>query len=230
MRYFGYASLLFLLLFADQSYSQKIIKKTKKYVVLDINQSYGLNVNDKVPVFKKTASGEAQKIGLVQIMLFKKGKCVAQILKEEPPFKIGIGDFIDKENTYELKKERLNASSYAAPARRNVWTYISVGAGLAVSGLGYYYYNQATQSYQEYEQATTAAAAVRRYDQTARFDNQAKICFGICGGLAAVGLIALLINRRQTATSESNFSMAPMSQQGQVGFSLHWNFNQPLRF
>ncbi|MCI0514878.1 hypothetical protein L0128_16815 [candidate division KSB1 bacterium] len=229
MRYFGYASLLFLLLFADQSYSQKIIKKTKKYVVLDINQAYGLKVNDKAPVFKKTTAGEVQKIGLVQIMLFKKGKCVAQILREEPPFKIGIGDFIDKENSYELKKERLNAAGYGTPARRNTWAYLSFGAGLVVSGLGYHYFQQAHQSYQDYEAATTSADAVNRYDQTVRLDNQAKLSFGVGGGLAAVGLIALLINRRHTV-AEAGFSVAPLTQPGQVGFSLSWNFKRPLRF
>jgi hypothetical protein len=226
MRYFGYVTLLFLFIFVDQNYSQKVIKKNKKYVVLDINQSYGLKVNDKVPVYKRIASGKIQKIALVQIKLFQKGKCVAQILKQNPELKIELGDFINNEEAFE---KQLEASNNNTPSRRKVLPYVSFGTGLVGSGLGYYFHDQANQSYKNYEQATSAADAVRYFKQTIRSDKQAKISLGIGGGLAVVGMITLLTNRQHSASSEPDLSIAPWNQPGQVGFSMNWNFNRPSR-
>jgi len=225
MRYFGYATLLFLLIFVDQNYSQKVIKKNKKYVVLDITQSYGLKVNDKVPVYKKIASGKIQKIGLIQIRLFQKGKCVAQILKQNPELKIEIGDFINNEEDFE------KTSNNNARSRRKVLPYLTFGTGLVASGLGYYFHDQANQAYKNYEQATTSESAVTYYKQTTRFDNQAKISLGVGGGLAVIGLITMLTNRSHSTSSEPEpeISIEPWSQPGQVGFSMNWNFNRPSR-
>lgn len=224
MRYFIFATLLFLLVFVDQNYSQKIIKKNKKYVVLDINQSYGLKVNDKVPVFKKVASGKIQKIGVIQIRLFQKGKCVAQILKQNPQLKIEIGDFINNEEDFE--KIANNKSS-----GRKTLPYLTLGTGLLASGVGYYFHNQANQTYKNYEQATTSESAVNYYKQTTKFDNQAKISLGIGGGLVAVGLLTMLTNRSHSTSSEPEpeISLKPWSQPGQVGLTMNWNFNRPSR-
>lgn len=226
MRYFGYATLLFLLIFVDQNYSQKIIKKNKKYVVLDINQSYGLKVNDKVPVYRNIAPGKIQKIGLVQIRLFQKGKCVAQILKQNPESPLEPGDFINNEEDFE---NQLKTSSYNSSSRRNFWPYLSLGAGLAASGVGYYFHEQANHFYETYEKAITVGAAKEYYDQTIRYDKLTKISLGVGGGLAAVGLILLFTNRQHSTSSEPDLSIVPWNQPGQVGFSMNWNFNRPSR-
>ncbi|MBN2091406.1 hypothetical protein JW964_17470 [candidate division KSB1 bacterium] len=225
MRYFGYATLLFLLIFVDQNYSQKVIKKNKKYVVLDITQSYGLKVNDKVPVYKKVASGKIQKIGLIQIRLFQKGKCVAQILKQDPELRIEIGDFINNDEEFEF------TSNNNAPSRRKVLPYLTFGTGLLASGLGYYFHDQANQSYKNYEQAKSTSEAVNYYNQTTRFDKQAKISLGVGGGLAIVGLITMFTNRSHPTSPEPEpeISMKPWSQPGQVGLTMNWNFNRPSR-
>ncbi len=224
MRYFGYATLLFLLVLVDQNFSQKIIKKNKKYVVLDINQSYGLKVNDKVPVYKKVASDKTQKVGLIQIRLFQKGKCVAQILKQDPELRIEIGDFINNEENFE--KIINNKSS-----GRKTLPYLTLGTGLLASGLGYYFYDQANQAYKNYEAATTAESAVSYYKQTTKFDNQTKISLGIGGGLVVVGLITMLTNRSHSTSyePEPEISLKPWSDPGQVGLTMNWIFNRPSR-
>ena len=105
-----------------------------------------MKVNDKVPVYKKIAAGKTKKVGLIQIKLFQKGKCFAQILKQDPELRIEIGDFINNEEDFE--KIANNKSS-----GRKTLPYLTLGTGLLASGLGYYFHDQANQAYKNYEEA-----------------------------------------------------------------------------
>ena len=82
MKYFKCFALLSLILLSDVAFSQAILKRAKKYVVIDIDQAFGLNLSDEVNVHRKQMSGDVQNIGKVKIILFKNGKSIGEILSE----------------------------------------------------------------------------------------------------------------------------------------------------
>ena len=230
MNYFKCAVLLFIfLLLADFAYSQTILKRSKKYVIVDIDETYGLNPNDRVNVYKKLITDDIQHVGTLKIVLFKKGKCIGQILSESPEFPIEAGDFISTENNFSKKKNKHSSAVQSSSSKNNFLTYLSFGTGIIASGLGYYFYDQANQTYQNYEAATNSQDAVKLYDDTISLDKKSKIGFGVGGGLIAVGIISYLVNRGNSQPQSNTFSLQPVQKSNFVGFRMNWCFNQPSK-
>ena len=110
MRYLKCFTLIALLFLTDVAFSQTILKRAKKYVIINIDETYGLQANDEVNVHKKLISGDTQNVGTVKIILFKNGKCIGQIMSESPEIPVAIGDFISMENDYSEKQSKYSSA------------------------------------------------------------------------------------------------------------------------
>ena len=230
MRFFKCSVWFFIFfLFADFAYSQEILKRSKKYVIVNINETFGLNPNDQVNVYKKLITDDIQNVGTLKIVLFKKGKCIGQILSESQEFPIEAGDFISMENNFGMKKNKNSPGIQSSSSKGNFLTLLSFGTGIIASGLGYYFYDQANQSYQNYEAATNSTDAAKLYDDTINLDKKSKIGFGVGGGLIAVGIISYLMNRGNPQPQSNTFSLQPVHKNNFLGFSMNLRFNHPSK-
>ena len=77
-----------------QAYSQEILNRIQHIVLIDIDQTSGLQTGDQVPVNRRGTDGSIIKIGMVEIARYQDGKCAAKIIKEHSGFKISVGDRI----------------------------------------------------------------------------------------------------------------------------------------
>ena len=231
MRYLKCFVLIFLLFSVDAAFSQAILKRAKQYVIIDIDETYGLKVNDQVTVQKNLAAGKTQNTGTLKIVLFKSGKCIGQIISENPDSPIAIGDFISTENNYSTTQSKYSsAGTTSSSSGGNSLTYLSLGVGIIASGIGYYFLDQANQTYKDYEAATTSSAAVDLFGKTEELDKKSKIGFGVGGGLIAVGLISYLMNHNNPQPKSGNtFSLQPQWKNSAVGLGLRMSFNHPSR-
>ncbi|MCI0495416.1 hypothetical protein L0Z72_10460 [candidate division KSB1 bacterium] len=230
MRYLKCFTLILLLFLTDVAFSQTILKRAKKYVIINIDQSFGLKENDQVNVHKKLISGDTQNAGTIKIILFKNGKCIGQIISESPEIPIAAGDFISMQDDYSAKQSKYSSAGSASSSGNNSLTYLSLGIGVVASGLGYYFLDQANQSFKDYEAAATSQDAVDLFDKTIDLDKKSKIGFGVGGGLIAVGLISYLINHTNPQPKSGNsFSLQPVWKNNVVGLGMSLSFNHPSR-
>lgn len=231
MNYWKFLVWLFIfLMLSDITYAQTILKRSKKYVIVNIDETFGLKVNDQVNVYKKINTEDIQNVGAIKIVLFKKGKCIGQVVSESPHFPITTGDFVSLQENFTKKKNRYASSDSPSSSRSNFLSYLSMGTGILASGLGYYFYDQANQSYQNYEAATNSQDAVKLYDETASFDNKSKISCGVGGGLIIVGIISYLMNRDNPQPKPNKtFSIQPARNNNFVGLTMSWCINHPSR-
>lgn len=230
MKHFKFFALISLILFSDVAFSQTILKRAKKYVVIDIDQAFGLNLNDKVNVHRKQMSGDVQDVGILKIIFFKNGKSIGEIISEDPEYPIKIGDFISIQNDFQTKNPEYSSAQNPSSSDSNFLTYISIGAGVIASGLGYYFYDQANQTYEDYETATTSADATDLYDKTINLDNKSKIGFAVGGGLFAIGVFSYLLKQGKAPVKQDNrFSLKPVQKQDFVGLGMRFCFNHPSK-
>lgn len=230
MRYFTWFAMIFLLFFADVAVSQTILKRVKKYVIIAIDESNGFGINDQVDVHKKLVSGHSQNVGKVKIILFKSGKCIGQIMSEKVESPIAAGDFISMETSYSETQSKYSAAEPASWAGTKSLSYLSLGIGIVASGLGYYFLDQANQTYKDYEAATSSQDAVDFFDKTIALDKKSKIGFGIGGGLIAIGLISYLMNQpRPQPKAGNSFSFQPVWKNDSVVMGVSFCFNHPAR-
>lgn len=230
MNYLKSFMLILVVLLSDVGFSQTILKRQKNYVVVDIDEMFGLQVNDRVNVYRNFDSGAVQNIGTLKVVLFKKGKCIAQIVSENTTFPIEIGDFISLEDNFSSKQEKKSALGNSSSKKNNTFSYVSFGLGIAASGLGYYFHEQANQNYNDYKAATTSQDAKDLFDQTIAIDKKAKIGLGVGGGLIAMGLISYLLNHKKSQPGPDHaFSLNPVLKKNYWGLGVNLNFNHPSR-
>jgi hypothetical protein len=86
---------LVFLLGAGASHSQKVLKRIRQYVLIDMNASSGLAVGGEVDVYRKNELGFFSQVGRVRVVRYQSGKCAAQILGESIDLKISTGDLAD---------------------------------------------------------------------------------------------------------------------------------------
>ncbi len=72
---------------------QKVVKIISNYVLIDADESSGLEIDDTIPVYRNEG-GEQVEIGRIQIVRFNMGKCAGKIVSERGVNRIKIGDFI----------------------------------------------------------------------------------------------------------------------------------------
>lgn len=218
--------LLLVLVLSVSVYSQEITRIVKSHVLINTDESSGLKPGNKVSVWRKTPTGEEKKIGKVEIVMFKEGKCVGKIISENPRYKIGVGDYIGLPQIIKAK-----AKSYSGQ-NKYLLSYLSIGTGIVACGLGYYFYDQAEQSYEDHIAASTQDERIRLFDKTTSYDTKSNVSFGIGGGLIAFGIINYFIIRHNNSTPtyyEKPVSLYPIHQKGYVGMGVHLSLNRPDR-
>jgi hypothetical protein len=111
--------ILVFLLGAGASHSQKVLKRVRQYVLIDMNASSGLAVGGEVDVYRKNELGFLSQVGRVRVVRYQSGKCAAQILGESIDLKISIGDFADIPQMVEMPvpepADRYTETTKAAP-------------------------------------------------------------------------------------------------------------------
>ncbi len=90
-----------------QAYSQEILNRIQHIVLIDIDQTSGLQTGEQVPVNRKAADGSIIKIGMVEIARYQDGKCAAKIINEHSGFKISVGDSIQLQPPSAEQKNKL---------------------------------------------------------------------------------------------------------------------------
>jgi hypothetical protein len=223
MRVLKCSLLLLVLILSVSVYSQEITKIVKSHVLINTDETSGLKAGNKVSVLRKTPTGEEKKIGRIEIVMFKEGKCVGKIISENPRYKIGVGDYIG------LPKISQTKPSYSG-GNKHLLSYLSVGTGIVACGLGYYFYDQAEQTYEDHIAASTQDERMRLYDRTTSFDTKSNFSFGIGGGLIAFGVINYLINRHNDSPStyyEKPITVYPIQKNGCIGMGINLSLNYP---
>jgi hypothetical protein len=100
----------------------------------------------------------------------------------------------------------------------HTFSILMFGAGIIASGLGYYFYSQADQTYSEYQAAPTASDAVSLYNKTVDYDNLSQISLGIGSGLITASLLRIILKKPpKQPVSKTNLSINPVQKKGFVG-------------
>ncbi len=225
MRVLKCSLLLLVLVLSVSVYSQEITRIVKTHVLIDTDETSGLKPGNKVSVLRKTPTGEEKKIGKLEIIMFKEGKCVGKIISENPRYKIGVGDYIGLPKIVKTK----TSPTYSGD-NKYLLSYLSIGTGIVACGLGYYFYDQADQSYEDHIAASTQDERMRLFDKTTSFDTKSNFSFGIGGALIAFGVINYLITHHNNASPayyEKPVSIYPIHQNGCVGMGVHLCLNRP---
>ena len=178
MKYYIFLLFIFTFSINKLAFSQKILQVNNKFVLIDIDESAGLQLNDKVLVYKILNSGKVKIVGIVEIVIFKNRKCGGKIISESSINKIEVGDLINVKKYSPVRKDK-----------RSILSYVLIGTGVIASGTSLYFHNQANQTYREYESATTTEDAIRLFDKTTSFDKNSQISLGVGGVLLAIGII-----------------------------------------
>ncbi|MBN2202117.1 hypothetical protein JW777_09210 [bacterium] len=92
---FSWGILIVFLLGAGASHSQKVLRRVRQYVLIDMNASSGLAVGGEVDVYRKNELGFFSQVGRVRVIRYQSGKCAAEIVGESIDLKISTGDFAD---------------------------------------------------------------------------------------------------------------------------------------
>jgi len=136
----------------------------------------------------------------------------------------------EHKNDLMTQRPKYNSIRNSSSSGSNFLTYFSIGTGVIASGLGYYFYDQANQTYQDYEAATTSADAADLYDKTISLDNKSKIGFAVGGGLFAIGVISYLLKQGKAPVKQNNtFSLEPVGKPNFIGLGMSFCFNNPSR-
>lgn len=216
--------LIFLFLIGSLSVQgQNIERVSRMHVLVDIDHTSGLKVGDRMKVLRKLDSSEMQEVGEIKVVMFKGGKTVGKILSEVSPYRIEIGDIVD-----------WMGAKPSVGINRNLLSYLSIGTGLVACGLGYYFYDQADQYYNDYGFATTIQEKKRLQDKTVTYDNRSNFSFGVGGGLLAFGVIYYILNHRieskpPPTEEEIPLSLYPIHKKGLTGIGLQLSFNPPQK-
>ncbi len=203
-----------LLTYSEIGLSQTILKIVENYVAIDIDESSGLRPGDKITVFRIVESGDRLKIGRLEIFKYGNNMCAAEIVMENSPYKIKVGDFVN------IRQIGLTSN------KKNMLPYFSLGTGIIVSGLGFYFHNKANKTFEEYEMAYVPEDAVSLFDKTKNFDKKAQICIGVGGGLVVFGVLYKILKRNNRSQNNTNvFTLAPVQNRGFTGISTRFYFN-----
>ncbi len=91
----SWSLILVFLLGAGASHSQKVLRRVRQYVLIDMNASSGLAVGGEIDVYRKNELGFFSQVGRVRVVRYQSGKCAAEIVSESIDLKISAGDFAD---------------------------------------------------------------------------------------------------------------------------------------
>ena len=117
--------------------AQIIIKVISGYVLIDKDTGIG-KLNEEIKVYRLKGDGVVT-VGQVRILRFQDGKTGAQVVREEPGFKIGVGDFVVEKRSDEVtaprvvpKRTILDKPSGRIPRKRKKSGSVGVHLGILI--------------------------------------------------------------------------------------------------
>jgi hypothetical protein len=110
---------LVFLLGAGTSHSQKVLRRVRQYVLIDMNASSGLAVGGEVDIYRKNELGFLNEVGRVRVVRYQAGKCAAEVVGESIDLKIQSGDFADIPRPAGMEETEPEDRTPAAEERAN---------------------------------------------------------------------------------------------------------------
>ena len=232
-------TLLLTFLFVSAGQAQSVLETSNEFVLIDISQSSGLHVGDKIQIYRKTTAAEDSVVAEVEIVQFKDKICAAKIL--DPNFSIRVGDYTKINNDvaiknlfekYETKAPNGPFSSNSSPKKQtyqknNTLSYILMGSGVLASGLGVFFNTKADNTYEDYKDALTTKRMADLYDETTRYDKVAQISMGIGGGLIVLGLVKwLFLDKTPAQPDQHAFRVDPVTTPTYAGLNLSFDLHR----
>jgi len=221
MRNFKLIFVLIILSFNSFVYSQYVSKRIGNYIRISIDETDGYEIGNTIPICR-SINGKRVVIGKAEIVTFRNSECALKIISENPV--IQVGDFVNElnENTDNDILESFNSTpNIYSKKRDHTLTYVSLGAGILISGIGNSYYTTAKKHYNDYQVAATSQDAVRLYDLAKKNYDYSIISFSIGGGLVLFALINELF-LMSTPKKSNTFSMYHDVTHGTIGICYHF--------
>jgi len=219
--------------FLQPALAQTVIK-VNPYVLLKFDKGFDAQKGDILYIYRNLENGKRVVVAKVSVMAVKKDLCAVKIIKKSKRHPLALGDLakkpssgispeIDEQTFASVKKEQNRPASVSiinsSENRNHLITYLTASAGLVISGLGYYYYDQAGITASQHYSTTT------EYENlvilTDKYDKRANYCFYIGGGLIAAGLLHyFLTNSTGYYPSTASYNIMPVTSPGFSGLSI----------
>jgi hypothetical protein len=228
-------ALYLVLIITNVALSQKINRRTNKFVLIEIALQSGIKIGDQFDVYHSSPKHKDQKTGRVKIIKFQGGKCAGEVISENVKFPISAGDFLkltppNNEIAFDAFNEDILKSNqpqrqYYSRKSNTLPRYLSIGAGILSCGLGYSFHNKANTIYSDYKSAKTADDATRLYENTVKYDQNTNIALGVGAGLIVLGVIYPLFKPNSTANPKYSFDVYSSNDKFQVNVNLPLNLH-----
>jgi len=220
--------------YLQSGWTQTVIKIKDPYVLLQFDKDFKVQKGDILYIYRTLENGKPAVVAKVSVMAVKKDLCAVKIIKKSKQYPVLTGDLVKKpargispqteEQTFAAAEKEQNQITSVpvmtnSEPRNHLVTYLTVSAGLVVSGLGYYYYDQAGIT------ASQHYTTITEYDNlvilTDKYDKRANYCFYIGGGLIAAGLLHYFItNSIDHHPSTATYNVTPVTSSGYSGLSI----------
>jgi hypothetical protein len=224
---------MLVLVITPSTFSQNVVTRRNKYLLIQIPPSADIQLGDQFDVSRKAAGKRIQKVGTARVVKIQGNKCACEIVSENTRVPIQSGDFMQALQTPADMEIDFLKDDYADNKPVNINTghkrdnnslkYLTIVAGAASCGLGYYYNDKANDIYKDYKAAETAQDASRLYKRTVNYDKNTNLAVGVGGGLIVLGVVYPLL--RSYLTSHSSYSLDVDADHDRVRLSL----NVPIR-
>jgi hypothetical protein len=202
------------LIITNGALSQKIIRRTNKFVLIEIAPQSETKIGDQFDVYRNNPKYQDRKIGRIKILKFQGGKCAGEITIENEKLPIASGDFV---KLYQSQTQLYIKKS------NNMPRYLSIGAGIMSCGLGYSFYDKANNIYGDYKSAKKAEDATRLYNDAVKYDKNTNIALGVGTGLIVLGIIYPLIKSNSAANPKFAFNIYSNYDKIQLTVNLSLN-------
>jgi len=231
---------LFLVFFTQNLLkAQTVVKVKDPYLLIRVDDNTGVNKGDIFYIYRLSDRGKPIVVAKVSVVAVRKDMCAVKVLKKSKKLSILPGDLIKKADksisriddsvSYEQTGTEESASGQSSistnivnPSFNRTLSYVAFSAGVAVSALGYYFYDQAGLT------ASQKPATMDEYYNlqtlTYKYDKRANYCFYVGGGLIAFSIINYLIINHKANRLNSAYIFTPVSRPGYSGIS----FSVPL--
>jgi len=212
---------------------QTVVKVKDPYILLEIGKDTDVQKDDILYIYRYDNTGKPAVVAKVQVVAMRKDLCAVKVLKKSSQYPVQPGDLVRKpaqqtitpqqDRTFEITPKEQSAAPPPSsqpvyrPQKIKPLTYAAFSAGLVISGLGYYYYDQAGIT--STQKPSTSEEWERLQNLTDKYDNRANICLYAGGGLVAFSIIHYLLTRTPPAVTHASQGIIPVTRPGYSGLS-----------
>lgn len=225
-----FAGCLLSLLAVASVYPQDVVTRKNKYLLIKLPSYAVVKPGERFDISRKTAGKRIQKIGTARVVKIRGNRCACEIVTENSRSPIRVGDFMESLQSSSDIEMDLMGDDYSGGESLNVRAgsrrdnqalrYLTIVAGAASCGLGYYYNDKANDIYKDYKAAQTAQDASRLYKRTLNYDKNTNLALGVGGGLIALGVIYPFLKPHMTSNSNYSLDVEPVYDGMRVSLSL----------